>query len=76
MKWNEMAPVKLGTLRIVKKFLWFPMRIGYERIGYEGRWLETAYVEQEYIGSGYADPHLRWINKRWATKEEFLKGAK
>lgn len=71
MKWDETVPVKFGTLKIVKKFLWFPLRIGYE-----GRWLETAYVEQEYIGSGYADPHLRWINKRWATKDEFQKGSK
>ena len=44
MRWKKERSIyerKVGEVRIVKKFLWFPLRIGEEV-----RWLESAVIRQ------------------------------
>ena len=45
MRWKIKPPSEpeIGTVRIIKKFLWFPMRIGNE-----WRWMERAKILQRW----------------------------
>lgn len=55
MRWKHQGP-SWGEHRVIKKFLWFPLRISDET-----RWLERAYILQEFSLFG------KWINSRWDT---------
>lgn len=52
-----------GDLKIIKKFLLFPLVINNE-----GRILEYAYILVKYRDRG-----MRWVPLKFVTKEEYLK---
>ncbi len=43
MRFIERPTPRAGSFRVIKKFLWWPLKIGEET-----RWLETASIKQEY----------------------------
>jgi len=53
-----------GDIRLRKKFLLFPMKLGNEK-----RWMETVYMVQEYESSyvNYDD----WESSKWFTCESY-----
>lgn len=59
MRFYHKAPYspKAGDVRLKRRFLWFP-----KRIGFETRWLEVAYWEERYwnfpVESG-------WVPEKW-----------
>jgi hypothetical protein len=52
MIWNKN---KQGDTRVIKKFLWLPLKIGYEI-----RWLETVLLLQEF-------KECTFIRNHWET---------
>jgi len=56
MKWNNPTS---GSSRVVKKFAWWPIRIGKE-----ARWLERVTIRQQYVFNGYSwdTPIYVWFN--------------
>ena len=52
MRWKR---IPYGSLRIVRRFLWFPTEPLSE---IDGRWLEVAYLVQKWIGTDWRD--LSW----------------
>ena len=67
MKWHT-PDIKIGQLKVVKKFLWFPLTICQET-----RWLETAHVTYQvtkyYYGKGCL-PSLGYTAVGWAVVKE------
>lgn len=58
--------IKVGDIRIIKRFLFFPMYLDSET-----RWLEVAYIAQIYRRSKQSGK-LSWENIYWADKFRFL----
>jgi hypothetical protein len=71
MRW-VVAPIPLGSTRIVRRFLLWPKEIS-EKV----RWLEIAYIEQRYLkvevpDDGYDFSFQRkWVGERWSTREQY-----
>jgi hypothetical protein len=65
MKFNQLSKIPIGTIRIVKRFAFFPIEI-YPIIV----WLEIVYIKQSRSES-YDSPD-RWWNEEFVTKEEYL----
>ncbi len=62
--------VKEGTIRLVKRFAFLPITIGYIRI-----WWETVYIQQkfhEYIGDEFTGAWNIWVNEKFISKEEYF----
>jgi hypothetical protein len=59
MRWTDPPVPKPGETRIVKKFLWFP-----KKIGKETRWLEFASWVEEYELM-YGDMRLHFKDPGW-----------
>ena len=80
MKWKAKEPIKIGSRRIVKRFLFFPITewIPKRNILIRGAtcWLETVYIVQQRIegyGGELGGCSDFWSNRAFTTKEEYLK---
>ena len=59
MKWGKLKDYKYGTTRVVRVFLWFPVKIQGQ-----ARWLEYAHIKQ------WTDAYAtKWENIEWADDE-------
>ena len=58
MKWT--VKYKDDNVRIIKKFLLIPWRLGNE-----WRWLETAYIWEKYY-------KYCWLDKEWSTYQDYM----
>lgn len=59
MRWNNKPDPRFNDKRIIKRFLWCPLRLEDET-----RWLEFASIHQEYLASWGGSS--RWENMKWA----------
>lgn len=64
MRWIK---PKIGTIRAITKFLWFPCKIDEET-----RWLERATIIQRYCDWWGTDKY-KWVNERFLDSKENLK---
>jgi hypothetical protein len=78
MKFKRKPQIKIGTIRIVKRFAFFPITTRIKRLleTKETVWLQTVYLRQRRISGfsnygefGYPD---MWINIEFLTKEDYL----
>lgn len=60
MRWRK------KTMKVVRRFALFPIRIGYEY-----RWLEVVYIRRFK-----RDPYILWRNDKFVDKETFIKSKK
>ena len=58
---------KVGDIRIVSKFLWFP-----KCINRECRWLEKVSYKQKYKRCGVLNPTHYWDNIEWVDKRSIV----
>lgn len=66
MRIKHKPRIKIGTIRIIRKFLFLPICIGWEE-----RWLEFACIQQvREEGSSYAEIPDRWVNVCWSSEIE------
>ncbi len=56
MKINVKPKPQVGDLRMIKRFLWFPLRVENQI-----RWLETAEIGQRYTF------YRKWVNEAWGN---------
>lgn len=56
MKINVKPKPQVGDLRMIKRFLWCPLRIGNQV-----RWFETAEIGQRYTF------YHKWVNEAWGN---------
>ena len=76
MKWSVSAKAEPGDVRVIKRFLLFP-----KRIGTEVRWLETAWVRQRYDPFADVSPagtlgvQYLWADIGWGDGKEEVKGG-
>lgn len=67
MRWLHKRP-EIGDRRVVRKFLWLPLKLADE-----SRWLESAYIHQVYTG-GYGGPDgctsPFWRSFAWAEPSD------
>lgn len=57
MRWKA---VQFGTKRVIRRFLFWPLRIDQEM-----RWMEWVRIEQMYCVCDHRDDELGWINQRF-----------
>ena len=78
MRWHKVIEFehlehRVGDIRILRRFLFLPLRIGDET-----RWLEIADIVQELVTAGNPldPPHYRWKTREWGVrlnkKEQWL----
>ena len=58
MRWKQ------KDMRVIKRFLIFPVRIGKEY-----RWLEIAYIKQLYRNGCYG---IGWYNEEFVDKDAYV----
>lgn len=63
MRWKNRIYPKVGDIKIVRKFLWFPVSIDGET-----RWLEYAYVAYRYR---CYDNNCWWGADQFLTEDEW-----
>ena len=63
MRWKNETNLKHGDSRVVRTFLWLPLRFGNET-----RWLEYAFIKQVYIGV--------WMDLEWSDNPKISEEKK
>jgi hypothetical protein len=72
MKWKVKPEPNIGTLRVVKKFLFFPKKLeSINGLNMQVRWLERASYVQEFkmahvSGSAFGITEETWVDIKWA----------
>lgn len=69
MRWHKVIEFerlehRVGDIRVLRRFLFLPLRIGNE-----ARWLEIADIVQElmYVYDTYGPP-LKWKTREWGIR--------